>query len=114
MKLFKSLILLASYLFVSMGLALPSSVPRILGATAKNYALSKHGNETTRYSTLNSIAIREQQVFHFAFDKSNLRPRDVQVLKAHADYLKTHPKLSVIIAGHTDAQGSETYNRELG
>ena len=56
----------------------------------------------------------DTRTFYFAFDESALRAQDYPVLRAHADYLNTHPQRRITIAGHTDERGSREYNIALG
>lgn len=55
-----------------------------------------------------------QKVIYFAFDKSDIKPEYLDVLKAHAEYLVNHPDVSVRLEGHTDERGSREYNIALG
>jgi len=47
---------------------------------------------------------------HFAFDSAELTQQAKSVLDGAADLLKTHDKVVVEVAGHTDSTGSEEYN----
>jgi len=49
----------------------------------------------------------------FDFDKATLRPEAIVVLNEAAALLKTHDRVVVEIAGHTDSVGSEEYNQGL-
>ncbi|MBE0487375.1 OmpA family protein [Marinobacter sp.] len=51
--------------------------------------------------------------FHYGFNKHNLDSSDIEVLKQHAAYLKSHPGVRVRIHGHADQFGSQEYNRFL-
>ncbi|MDZ7810956.1 MAG: peptidoglycan-associated lipoprotein Pal [Arhodomonas sp.] len=55
-----------------------------------------------------------QRIFYFEFDSARLSPENVETLTDHAEYLATHPEVSVIIEGHTDERGSREYNLALG
>lgn len=55
-----------------------------------------------------------QRVFYFEFDSSELSDQALETLKAHGEYLATHPERTVIIEGHTDERGSREYNLALG
>ncbi len=55
-----------------------------------------------------------QRVFYFEFDSSELSEQALETLKAHGEYLATHPERTVIIEGHTDERGSREYNLALG
>jgi peptidoglycan-associated lipoprotein len=51
---------------------------------------------------------------HFAFDKSDIRPADAQIMDATAAYLKANPNQLVLIEGHCDERGTSEYNLALG
>ena len=51
---------------------------------------------------------------YFDFDKYNIRTDQQEKLKMLADYLKDHPKLSILIEGYCDERGSDEYNLVLG
>ena len=49
----------------------------------------------------------------FEFDSDKMLPEAEEVIKLVAGYLKSHPKQSFYVAGHTDDQGKQTYNQAL-
>jgi peptidoglycan-associated lipoprotein len=51
---------------------------------------------------------------HFEFDKSRLLPEANEILERKAIWLRAHPKVSVIIAGHCDERGTYESNMALG
>ena len=51
---------------------------------------------------------------YFEFDKSDLTDATRNVLKGHAETLKAHEGLKVLIEGHCDERGTEEYNLALG
>jgi peptidoglycan-associated lipoprotein len=51
---------------------------------------------------------------HFAFDKSNIRPTDAQVLDQKIPILLTNSQVRIEIAGNCDERGSDEYNLALG
>lgn len=51
---------------------------------------------------------------YFDFDDYTVKPEYTQLLKLHADYLKSHPQRHVRIQGNTDERGSSEYNLALG
>lgn len=55
-----------------------------------------------------------QRVVYFPFDSSELSVEDRALLAAHARFLAAHPKVSIILEGHTDERGSREYNLALG
>ncbi|MDH3353658.1 MAG: peptidoglycan-associated lipoprotein Pal [Chromatiales bacterium] len=54
------------------------------------------------------------RVFYFGFDSSTISPDDREALTQHAEFLSSHPDLSVTIEGHADERGSREYNLALG
>lgn len=50
----------------------------------------------------------------FGFDKSNLTPEAVGILKTQAEWLKANPEKKVVVEGHTDDRGTRDYNLALG
>jgi outer membrane protein OmpA-like peptidoglycan-associated protein len=53
------------------------------------------------------------EMIHFDFDKSNIKSVYIPVLNKWIAYLKQNPEALVIIEGHTDAKGSNSYNQGL-
>ena len=51
---------------------------------------------------------------YFDYDKYDLRSQDSEVAQDDASFLKQHPDIKVLIAGHCDERGSEEYNIALG
>ncbi len=51
---------------------------------------------------------------HFDFDKYEIRPEDVDILKQNAALLAKYPKVKVQIEGHCDERGTIQYNLALG
>lgn len=49
----------------------------------------------------------------FAFDEAELAPGAERKLQPLAAFLEEHPDREVLVEGHTDAVGSEAYNRQL-
>lgn len=66
-------------------------------------------------------SVSEDQLFqqnvkdvYFDYDKYDLRSQDSEVAQDDASFLKQHPDIKVLIAGHCDERGSEEYNIALG
>ncbi|MGD9153107.1 MAG: peptidoglycan-associated lipoprotein Pal [Gammaproteobacteria bacterium] len=57
------------------------------------------------------LAVRS---FYFAFDRYDVSPQDLPIIRAHAQYLLQHPEKHVVIEGNTDIRGSREYNIALG
>ena len=54
-----------------------------------------------------------QLMFQFGFNKNELTESDRATLQAHSEYLLQHPNYVLLISGHTDNRGPETYNQKL-
>ncbi|MBF0471088.1 MAG: peptidoglycan-associated lipoprotein Pal [Gammaproteobacteria bacterium] len=53
-------------------------------------------------------------VFYFAYDSSDISVADRDAISAHAEFLATHPEISLVIEGHADERGTREYNLALG
>ncbi len=51
---------------------------------------------------------------YFAAGTTQIRPRDVRVLDAHAVWLRGERKRVLLIEGHTDGPGDSVFNQEVG
>ncbi len=51
---------------------------------------------------------------YFDFDRDVLTPEAVSILDLQAEWLRQNPSVTVDLAGHTDAVGSNSYNQNLG
>ncbi len=51
---------------------------------------------------------------HFDFDKYDIRPGDVEILKGNSALLKKFPNVKIQIEGHCDERGTNEYNLALG
>ncbi len=49
----------------------------------------------------------------FQFDRADLKPESMEIIQSIAKMLTEHPEVRLSIEGHTDNQGSLTYNQEL-
>ncbi len=63
-----------------------------------------------KLETGNTIVLKN---IYFEFDKADLMPRSYVELKKLLQVLRSNPKLSIEIVGHTDALGNDAYNLEL-
>jgi peptidoglycan-associated lipoprotein len=55
-----------------------------------------------------------QRVIYFDYDRIDILPQFVEVLRAHGTYLATHPSARLMLEGHTDERGTREYNLALG
>ncbi len=76
------------------------------------------GEQMTVDFQLQSVALEEGQVLsfdniYFDFDKSTIRRESYPVLDEVVDILSANPNAQIRIAGHTDSDGSDSYNQTL-
>src|SRR5688572_3460031 len=57
-------------------------------------------------SNLSPEQLLHKRVYHFEYDRSEVRDSDKPAIFANADYLMAHPNAHVIVEGHTDPRGS--------
>ena len=72
--------------------------------------------ELSNNISLSRIGVGKSIVLNFVFfdsDKAVLKKESIIELERVLDLMRTNPKLSIEIAGHTDNVGSETYNKRL-
>jgi outer membrane protein OmpA-like peptidoglycan-associated protein len=50
---------------------------------------------------------------NFDYDKSNIKPESYPVLDENITLLKSRPKMTITIVGHTDNNGGAAYNQKL-
>ncbi len=55
-----------------------------------------------------------KRLVHFAFDSSTVTGDYLEVVQAHAAYLRHHRDQRIVLEGHTDERGSREYNVGLG
>ncbi|OGP95457.1 MAG: peptidoglycan-associated lipoprotein [Deltaproteobacteria bacterium RBG_16_47_11] len=51
---------------------------------------------------------------HFDFDRYDVRPENIEILRESATLLLKHPKVKIQIEGHCDERGTHEYNLALG
>lgn len=55
-----------------------------------------------------------QREIYFEFDRSDVRPEYLPIVRAHAAYLRANPSARMLLEGHADERGSREYNLGLG
>lgn len=50
---------------------------------------------------------------YFAFNSDRIRPESTPTLREIGEMLQDHEDMSLLIEGHTDAEGDDSYNQEL-
>lgn len=55
-----------------------------------------------------------RRIIYFDFDKSNIKNEYRSTIRAHAEYLASHPGVHVRLEGYADERGTPEYNMALG
>lgn len=71
------------------------------------------GAEIERVGEGINVTFDEASGIYFATDKFNLNEKSRETLDKLANILKEYPKTDVLVEGHTDSVGSESYNLTL-
>src|SRR5438128_7769662 len=75
-------------------------------ATQPNTSLTA-GAATTK-------AVPAKRSVYYEYDKAEITAEGRKLVESHADYLRAHPALKVVIEGNADERGSAEYNVALG
>ena len=59
------------------------------------------------------VVVMDERSLHFDFDKSVVKPQYFEMLQKFVEYVE-YNDYEVVIEGHTDSKGSESYNDSLG
>ena len=62
----------------------------------------------------NPSGMLSKRIVYFAFDSSEVKYDDREVIATHASYLSNNPDARVTLEGHADERGSREYNIGLG
>ncbi|MBX3709067.1 MAG: OmpA family protein [Gammaproteobacteria bacterium] len=55
-----------------------------------------------------------KRIYYFDYDSNVVHDADKPAIMANANYLVSHPRVKVMLEGHTDPRGSREYNIGLG
>lgn len=58
--------------------------------------------------------LQQMNTVYFDFDKYNVKEDYTRMLDAHAEFLRAHSFVRVVIEGHADERGTPEYNIALG
>lgn len=84
------------------------------GNATMNNTQIQNGEKNYVVSLANRFATEVPTTINFAFDSARLDPVAQQVLNQQADWIRQFPEVRFRVYGHTDAVGSDAYNRGLG
>ncbi len=82
-------------------------------ATANN-TLVQTGQRDVAYQMGTRFAAEVPTTITFAFNSAELSPEARATLSRQADWIRQFPELRFSVYGHTDAVGSDSYNKALG
>jgi len=94
--------------------------PAPVDAAKKAAALAPAAVAPSREGAVKAPAAAREAVastlgnIYFDFDKSNIRPKEREILKEHAAWLTKNKDYKVLISGHCDERGTTEYNLALG
>lgn len=98
----------------SMGIFTADTLPGVYVNTVKAMSGTVAGYATvTVASSALSLATMRERV-HFAYDKSDLTADSRTALDSKVKVFLANPAMRIVIVGHTDSRGTETYNLALG
>lgn len=60
------------------------------------------------------VDVIENHTVYFAFDSSQITPEMQLIIDKHMRFLQKHSNVKVILEGHTDERGTNSYNVVLG
>ena len=59
------------------------------------------------------MTFNEEAGVYFGFDKANVKGTSAETLSKLADIFQEYPKTVILVEGHTDSAGPESYNMDL-
>ena len=71
------------------------------------------GAEVVRVGEGIAVTFDENSGVYFATNQSNINNESEKSLNKLVEIFKEYPKTNIVVEGHTDSTGSETYNMEL-
>lgn len=71
------------------------------------------GAEVERVGEGINVTFDESSGVYFDTEKYNINPKSQEALNKLADIFKEYPDSNILVEGHTDSRGSETYNLTL-
>ncbi|MBM2574847.1 OmpA family protein [Jannaschia sp. Os4] len=87
--------------------------PNLGASTMQN--MQVHMGQGAALAHLNGrFSAAVQDTVNFAFNRSHLDGRAREILRRQAHFIRQFPEVRFSVIGHTDAVGTEGYNRDLG
>lgn len=86
----------------------------MFGYASHNNTLVMRGERDFTYNLANRFATEAPSMVNFAFNSAALDANAQAALRSQADWIRQFPEVRFRVYGHTDAVGSNRYNRTLG
>lgn len=90
-----------------------AATDRAVAATARTQALEQELAALKAKDTERGLVMTLQEGVLFEYDKAELMSGAMRNLQPLLTFLKEHPDRTLLIEGHTDSIGSDSYNSEL-
>lgn len=84
------------------------------GAGANTLGTADQGLSADEQMRQKFESLRQENTIYFGFDQDAIDNQYVQLLQAHANFLRDHNNVKVLVEGHTDERGTPEYNIALG
>ncbi len=84
------------------------------GNATLNNTLVQTGQRDATYALGTRFAAEVPTTITFPFNSAQITPEAQQTLLRQADWIRQFPELRFSVYGHTDAVGSDAYNKALG
>lgn len=84
------------------------------GNATMNNMLVQTGQRDATYALGTRFASEVPTTITFAFNSAEIAPEARETLMRQADWIRQFPELRFSVYGHTDAVGSDAYNKALG
>lgn len=84
------------------------------GNATLNNTLVQTGQRDATFALGTRFASEVTPTITFAFNSAQITPEARAVLSRQADWIRQFPELRFSVYGHTDAVGSDAYNKSLG
>ena len=86
---------------------------RAVAATTRAQVLEQELAALKAQDTERGLVLTLQEGVLFEYDKADLKPGAMRSLEPLTTFLREHPDRTLLIEGHTDSTGTDSYNLEL-
>lgn len=90
-----------------------AATDQAVAATARAQALEQELTALKAKDTERGLVMTLQEGVLFEYNKAELKPGAMRSLEPLMTFLREHPDRTLLIEGHTDSTGSDSYNLEL-